>query len=301
MSARDGWQRVNRERPCPICERPDWCLVSTDETAAICARTESAKRCGEAGWLHRLRDSPRQPVRRAVRRICLPLACPGTRFNELAGQFREAVDSCHLEQFADSLGLSVESLKALGIGWSWADQAWAFPMLSADGTVLGIRLRRETGKKFAVRGGKEGLFLPVGEAQGESGSVGSVRVGPRGCYSGDSTLLICEGPTDTAALLDMGFDNVVGRPSCTGGIKLLVELVRVQQPAEAVIVADTDEPGQRGASNLASVLVAYVPAVRVIQPPDGLKDARAWLQEGGTRQDVEKAIAAALVRRLTIR
>jgi hypothetical protein len=67
-----------------------------------------------------------------------------------------------------------------------------------------------------------------------------------------------------------------------------------------VIMADGDEPGQRGAENLASVLVAYAPAVRVIRPPEGIKDARAWLQAGGTRQDVQKLIDITVARRLVI-
>jgi hypothetical protein len=63
---------------------------------------------------------------------------------------------------------------------------------------------------------------------------------------------------------------VAGRPSCTGGIKLLVELMLARKPAEVVIVADRDEPGRRGADNLASVLVAYTLAVRVVTPPAGI-------------------------------
>ena len=49
------WQRVSKRRLCPICERPDWCLFSGDPQnpkAAIFARIESPKHCGEAGWLH---------------------------------------------------------------------------------------------------------------------------------------------------------------------------------------------------------------------------------------------------------
>jgi hypothetical protein len=99
----------------------------------------------------------------------------------------------------------------------------------------------------------------------------------------------------------MGFRGVAGRPSCTGGSRLLVELVRRRPPSEVVIVADGDEPGRRGADDLASVLLAYAPAVRAIAPPEGVKDARAWLRAGGTRQDVEAAIRAAPVRRLTVR
>ena len=48
--------RVRRDNPCPICGKPDWCLIAGDKTAAICKRIESPKQCGEAGWLHRLRD-----------------------------------------------------------------------------------------------------------------------------------------------------------------------------------------------------------------------------------------------------
>lgn len=55
--SRTDWLRVTRHRPCPICGRPDWCLFvgsPTSPEAVICARVESGKRCGEAGWLHQL-------------------------------------------------------------------------------------------------------------------------------------------------------------------------------------------------------------------------------------------------------
>jgi DNA primase len=150
--------------------------------------------------------------------------------------------------------------------------------------VLGIRLRRPSGFKFSVKGGREGLFIPSG-----SGGVGP-----------GQPLLVCEGPTDTAALLDLGFEGVVGRPSCTGGVRLLTELVKRRQRPEVVIVADGDEPGRRGAAHLASVLLGYAPAVRVISPPAGVKDARAWRQSGCTREEVDRAIRAAPVQRLVI-
>src|SRR5262249_45460075 len=93
---------------------------------------------------------------------------------------------------------------------------------------------------------------------------------------------------------------VVGRPSCSGGTKLLTALVAVWRPDQVVIVADGDEPGRRGADRLASVLVAFVPAVRVITPPEGVKDARAWLHAGASHRDVEELMLAAPVRRLVI-
>jgi DNA primase len=156
-------------------------------------------------------------------------------------------------------------------------------MSDPAGNVLGIRLRRPDGFKFAVRGSKEGLFIPS--------PVEAKR----------SRLLICEGPTDTAALMDMGFANVVGRPSCAGGIKLLVKLVRCWNTRQVVIFSDGDEPGQRGAAGLASALAVYGPAVRVIRPPEGIKDARDWLRSGARRRDVEEVINAGRVLRLVVR
>lgn len=55
------WIRVSRANPCPICAKPDWCLISADGTAAICARTESIKPLGEVGWLHKLDGSDIAP------------------------------------------------------------------------------------------------------------------------------------------------------------------------------------------------------------------------------------------------
>ena len=64
------WQRVSRRRPCPVCQKPDWCLFTGGDdapTAAICARVESDRRAGEAGWVHRLRDDG--PVWTPTRRL----------------------------------------------------------------------------------------------------------------------------------------------------------------------------------------------------------------------------------------
>src|SRR5262249_61220748 len=121
-------------------------------------------------------------------------ACPAlARF---AKACREAVDPGRLHQLALSLGLSVTSLSRFGVGWSAGHAAWTFPMVDHTGTVLGMRLRLPDGRKLSVRGGKEGLFLPRD-------------------FAAQSPVLIAEGPTDAAALLDLGFPAALGRPSCT--------------------------------------------------------------------------------------
>jgi hypothetical protein len=78
MTIRDNRHRVSRARHCPICDRADWCLISKDSGSAICPRVESPMRCGESGWLHRLRDDSRRPPRlpwRNRRRLEVVQAC----------------------------------------------------------------------------------------------------------------------------------------------------------------------------------------------------------------------------------
>jgi len=252
-------------------------------TAVICARTESPKLCGEAGGLHVLRDdSPTwAPWRRTIPAAVRTMSGPDRLdFAKLAAEYRAAVQPQVVARMAASLGLSMESLGRLRIGWASGHRAWTFPMIDVAGRVLGIRLRRPDGRKLSVKGGKEGLFIPTALDGGR--------------------LLIAEGPTDAAALLDLGF-SAVGRPSCAGGVRLLVELVQRLAVPEVVIVADGDTPGQRGADSLAAVLLAHCPAVRIITPPAGIKDARAWKRAGATAADLQAVIGAAPVRRLAVK
>ena len=111
--------------------------------------------------------------------------------------------------------------------------------------------------------------------------------------------VVAEGPTDTAALLDLGF-QAVGRPSAMGGMRLLVEAALKWRPREVVIVADDDGPGQRGAANLARQAAVYCEVVRVITPPGGAKDARGWKRAGANSADLQRAIEAAKPRRLEV-
>lgn len=76
--AASKWLRVNRHNPCPICEKPDWCLVFEDGKTAICARIESDKPAGNkgAGWIHKIGEDhtplPSPAPKQAVKQ--LPIA-----------------------------------------------------------------------------------------------------------------------------------------------------------------------------------------------------------------------------------
>jgi hypothetical protein len=267
----DDWRRVTRGDPCPICGRPDWCLVAGSKdapTAAICARIESAKLCGEAGWLHRLRDDwLRVPTRRTV-----AIDTPPTvrNLSQFANNCRAVLGHHSRQLLAIDLKVTGESLSRLHVGWSRGHRAFTFPMLDAVGMVRGIRLRGTNGRKWSVRGGHEGLFIPDG-------------------LTVNDLLVISEGPTDTAALLDLDF-AAVGRPSCSGGVHLVVDLVVARGPKEIAVIADGDLPGERGARNLAALLASYVPKVRTIVPPAGIKDVREWKHRGATHAEIRRAI-----------
>ncbi len=61
MPPKGNWLRVNRNNPCPVCGKPDWCLIAADGQAAICARLDSPEKCGDAGWLHKLNTAIAPP------------------------------------------------------------------------------------------------------------------------------------------------------------------------------------------------------------------------------------------------
>jgi hypothetical protein len=235
-------------------------MFSQDGAAIICTKVESAKSVGKrewCGWLHRLRDDPFK-LRSRVRRVKIDAHTDHpVDFDALETKYEANLGPHVRGMLAHQLGVSDESLTALHVGWSDDHQAYTFPMVDANGKVRGIRLRSPDGKKWSVKGGREGLFVPTRLFANQ--------------------LVIGEGPTDCAALFDHDF-FAVGRPSCMGGSSLLVDLVCSAQPHEVAIVADADAPGQRGARNLAARLVGYVPGMRIVIPPNGAKDARDWVR-----------------------
>jgi hypothetical protein len=272
MSLLDDYTRVSRRRPCPVCERGDWCLASRDNeidpSRVICARVESRQRFGSAGWLHVLRDDGKRW--NGMHRLKVPIREPEPDPKLALLAERAALQERHVERLAADLGVSIDSLARLGVGWTGRD--WSFPMVDALGRVVGIALRSRDGAKHAVKGSHLGLFVPSGLARGER-------------------LLVCEGQTDTAACLDLGF-HAIGRPGARSTLRLACAIVQHLRPSEVVVVGDRDDVGTSGAGEVSSAL-AVTHAVRVIFPPDGVKDAREWKRRGATFSDVIAAIAAA--------
>jgi len=164
-----------------------------------------------------------------------------------------------LDKVARQLGVSEAAVKALGAAWYGRKQAWAFPMRDGTRKVIGIRLRSEHGKKWALVGSSNGLFIPEDD------------------YFAQVVYLV-EGPTDVMAGVTMGL-KIIGRPSCSAGVPFILEFIKQNKVRKLVIIADNDKPGLDGAEVLAHHLT--IPSLTLTLP---VKDLRAFLKFNGTKQ-----------------
>lgn len=258
------WLRVTRAVPCRICGKPDWCTVSS-EGAACCMRVESSKPMANGGWLH-------IDATVAGPRILPPSRDPSPTIDaaSLIGRWRRETCEAQFEALAETLGLPVHPLAVLGASWAREHRAWAFPMHDGQGAIVGIRLRNDAGEKWAVRGSRSGIFAPNMTPQ--------------------DTAMVCEGPTDTAAAIAMGF-WAVGRPSCSQGYVDVVTTFLRLGVRRAVIVADNDGPGLRGVHDLAKII--NMPH-KIFIPPT--KDLRQLWQIGEGRRFVEAQLSSIMWR-----
>ncbi len=254
------WRRVNRQEPCPICKKVDWCGVSDDGELAICMRIDSDHPARNGGHVHKLSDPvPLRPM--------LPPETPAPKIDagEMMARWRKNTLEEQFENLSERLGVSIVALKALGAAFAHEHKAWAFPMYDDrsvnESNAIGIRLRNVSGEKWSVKGSKSGFFFPF-----RTQAV---------C----DTILIVEGPTDCAAALDLGF-FAIGRASCRGGESQILNALEQLAPFEVVMVYDNDGPGVEGANLLATQIGKRHKFCRFVPPT---KDLRSFVKSGGTR------------------
>ena len=108
-----SWNRVRRDRRCPICGKPDWCLIAADRSAVICARIESDKPAGQAGWVHRL-ENDWTPIRWIP--VPRPTRKPAVNLDELNDRCCRSLRPESRGWLSNELGISIESLEAIP-GW----------------------------------------------------------------------------------------------------------------------------------------------------------------------------------------
>lgn len=174
----------------------------------------------------------------------------------------------------DVLGVSITSLNALGARYAMPKHArdrpaWLMPEKTPQGTICGLARRFPDGSKKQWPGTKRGLAYTHGWDAEIAGAI-----------------LLVEGHSDTAACLTMGL-TAIGRPSNTGGVEYLAELLApaaIGANVPVLIVAENDRkpsgqwPGLHGAQQTAQALAnLWERPVWVALPPDGIKDTRSWL------------------------
>jgi len=296
-----------RGRPCPKCGGRDRFAVLKDienDGAVLCRHCFNGSTSPRAGdglssiqwwlgcsmpdairWLRSwlgVGDGKHQAIHRSIEpTIVLPEPKQSEddrkRLTHDADMYFRKLNDDGRKYLAGLLNVSSGSLERLRVGWCPSQQMTTWPMLNADGIIIGIRLRcSETGQKKSVKGSRGGLFYdPV--------SMASIEHGAR--------VWITEGASDTAALLSVGLD-AVGIPSAKSGGELLLALGHRIRPSEWIIVADGDGPGLESARLLRSELV-IVAGARIIVPPSGIKDAREWINRGASRDDLIAEAGAA--------
>ena len=253
-----SYTRVNKLNPCPVCKKPDWCRVFADGWVE-CMRIQSDRPAKSGGWLWRchLPNAPSPPVAPRV-------AVTTINATKIHRDWLAATMPTQLAEFAAALGLSVGALVSANAAWAGQFSAWAFPMCDGHGNILGVRLRANDGRKWAVRGSRQGIFIAAVPPQ--------------------PTLFVCEGPTDTAAAVELGL-FAVGRPNCCCGGAEIKVFARRHQCNRVVMVSDNDKPGLDGACKVGAEIglpfAVYVPPA---------KDLREFVRLGGTRAMIENTL-----------
>jgi len=206
------------------------------------------------GFLHRVGEAVRLPPPKQPepRRLSIGELC------RAQSRYQKNVEHKNRQIGELALGLGVDpgALVRLGVGQD-DKGVWTFPMYDDARRVVGIRKRTWQGKKWAEPGSQNGLFIARERLT--------------------DPVIVCEGPTDTAAAMTLGY-SAVGRPMAKGRVPWLVSLLSGHR---VIIVADADGVGLDGADSLAIELFWSCPLVRLFVPTG--KDLRVMLANEGDR------------------
>jgi hypothetical protein len=302
------WQTFKRGAPCPICGKEDWCgWTAAEESEARIVRCMRVDDRDIPGWRWMKTDTeggttyidasvltppgefkprrrPQTPPEPAAMEV-------DSRVVEIHDRARamlwepERVDECF--EYVQTLGLDPGCLITFDIGFT--GKAYTVPMRDHTGRIIGVHTRWLDGAKKSVKGSHNGLFIPV------SILYDGQPIRPLTREMGEP-LVIVEGWTDAAAVYQQGF-AVIGRPSNTGAVAMLTQIVR---GLHVVVLGDADgryetnprtgarewkQPGVDGPRALIDALVPINKSVRLCTP-GSFKDAREWVKAGARRDDM---------------
>jgi len=251
---------------CPICKKPDGCLVAEDGTAAICSRISegSVKKVGKGpfhgGWLHITGDF--KPIKyRVPEKKYVNWNLWATRFGKQLIENRE-----EFGKLCQSIGLNPISALRFYIGWS---KGWlTIPVYSMMRSISGIQRRQGKIKRY-MEHSSMGVFVPSAFFQNPS-----------------NTVAVCEGWTDTVTAIEYGY-NAIGRVNAWVGNEEVLMYIKTHPFIKYVLIfadRDDDGVGLAGANECRDLLIDNDLEVKVVLTIE--KDLRACKQKEMTIQEV---------------
>ena len=253
---------------CPICNKPEECLIAEDGSACICYHVAegSVKRCGNAGWLHILKPGQFVPQKHT------PKPKPYVNWALKNRIFQRNFN----REVLPGLGLTAPTLECFGGGYD--GDMWTFPMYNEIKEVIGIQQRTHNGKKYTMEHGDVGVFAP------NSLNQQTVR---------HQILLVCEGMSDAATAFELGWPSI-GKYNYSAGNEIVFALCKKWRSLTSVIVvADPDQDGIWGAELLQDMLRRLPMGVSMLTPPE---DLRTMYTKGLTADQFSDKISESLKR-----
>lgn len=264
MAGSIPWKRVNPAAKCPVCGHDSWCTIMRDGSVSHCMRVSSDHACAGGGWIH-THGGDSAPRAKAIAAKASSASASSRLSHKDCVSILEPMGAVK----APPKGVRADALNMMGARQNHAGDIYC-PMWDFDAagivSMCGVRIRRVSGRKLAVKGSRNGVF---------AARDNEVRRGEGGYIT------IVEGMTDTAAAIGAGFSGVIGRPSCSGGAIIIVRIVAAVAPQFVKIIADRDPAGVDGAYRLARMLMPCPVGIIV---PRRHKDLREFVADGGTRE-----------------
>ncbi len=251
---------------CPICTKPDGCLVAEDGGAVICSRISegAVKKVGKGGfcggWLHITGDfNPKKytvPPKLDI------------DWNHWSYMFAKELSDSRLEFAALCNEQKLNPISALRFYIGWTSGWLTIPIYGLKGKITGIQRRQGNTKRF-MKHSSMGVFLPSAFLQNT-----------------EKTLAVCEGWTDTVTAVEYGY-NAIGKMNCFVGDEEVVYYAKRSSCERVVVFADDDNGvGLEGAKATAEKLSDADLPTRIVMTPR--KDLRQCKQDGMTIQEVFK-------------
>jgi len=256
---------------CPICGKPDWCMLHIDGKKVICPRVKSNVVLKNSGFLHKVHDngilSKRCKLGKKKSNRCV-------NWTRLARHYyrKGYRNLIKLDLLSAEMGVPTKELRdKWRLGWD--GESYTIPCTDGFKDFNGVMRRFPDGHKVWVSRSRNGLFMPK-------------------LKSWHGNVFICEGWTDAASLVHMGF-RAIGRANCQTGLKYIKQLLGSEKGIRQVTVVGDNDPaneygnvGQHGMDRLAKDLYGTAWFVGVTTVPAEYKDMRAWFMSGASKQDV---------------